>query len=321
MNPAYQGFRTGQAFLQQAVFGLQVHDKLPFRQGSFHSVGNGLFAQQLAAEGIIIDGKKPVILAPDAVCRKQRPVAHLVDRDGTIRNLINAPTHNHFLHEWRKGMIRVIPKMLPVPLLLFPFLETKDVVSRKAAAEAGAANHAAGNLGNLFQQAVPFLLTEGIIDKFEIFNIGADNGIVLVRGLLQLLAHFLAKELHAVKTGKPVILELIHHCRSFTQLNQACHPVQDHLRAIWLGDKVRGAMGKRRHFIRFRIALRHNNDRDQRQFGILFDMVQKSIAIHHRHHDVQKNQRNTVLVLLQNIQRCLPVFRLQNLIFGGENFI
>ena len=88
--------------------------------------------------------------------------------------------------------------------------------------------------------------------------------------------------------------------------------MQDHLGTVGLWHKVRGAVGQCSHLVRLAAALGRHDDRDQRQLIILLDPVQKGISVHHGHHHIQKDQRDAVLVLPQDIQRLLAVLRLQD---------
>ena len=97
MNPANQGFRTGQDACLNAVFGLKVDFKLSFRQRPLHAVGDGLLPQQLAAQLFIVDGKVLAILALDAAHGQQRPVAHLLDGDCAVYDGVNTPFHHDVL--------------------------------------------------------------------------------------------------------------------------------------------------------------------------------------------------------------------------------
>ena len=50
-------------------------------------------------------------------------------------------------------------------------------------------------------------------------------------------------------------------------------------------------------------------------------MLQEGVPVHHRHHHIQQDQRDAVLILTQDIQRLLTVFRLQNKIIVGKYLV
>ena len=77
-------------------------------------------------------------------------------------------------------------------------------------------------------------------------------------------------------------------------------------------------MGQGGHLVLFPVALGGHDDRDEGQFSIVPDTVQDGVAVHHRHHHIQQDQRHAVLVLAENIQRLLPVFCLQDPIAVGH---
>ena len=54
----------------------------------------------------------------------------------------------------------------------------------------------------------------------------------------------LEEKLLAVQPGKPVVLELVDHGGSFPQMDDAGDAVQDDLRPVGLGYKVRRAVGQ-----------------------------------------------------------------------------
>ena len=62
------------------------------------------------------------------------------------------------------------------------------------------------------------------------------------------------------------------------------------------------------------VPLRGHDDRDERPFRIFLHMMQEGVAVHHRHHHVQQNQRDFPTALFQHRQRLAAVFRLQRLV-------
>ena len=77
----------------EAVFGLEVNRELPFPQGGFHGLGDGLLPQH-----IIVDSNVLIVLFLDAVRRQEGTVAHFFHRDGTVGDFVNAPFHHDVLH-------------------------------------------------------------------------------------------------------------------------------------------------------------------------------------------------------------------------------
>ena len=59
---------------------------------------------------------------------------------------------------------------------------------------------------------------------------------------LQLLAHPPVKEFLTVKTGQPVVAELIDHRSVFAQADDTGDAMQDDLRPIWFGNEIRRSM-------------------------------------------------------------------------------
>ena len=97
--------------------------------------------------------------------------------------------------------------------------------------------------------------------------------------------------------------------------------MQDDLRAVGFGHEIGGTMSQRRDLVLLTVALGGHDDRDKRQLGIIPDLIQEGVAVHHRHHHIQENQGDTVLMLPQDFQSFLPVFRLQNLIAVGQYLV
>ena len=95
--------------------------------------------------------------------------------------------------------------------------------------------------------------------------------------------------------------------------------MQDDLRAIRLGHIVRRAVRQGGNLVRLAVALRHHDDRDQRQLRIALHPVQEGIPIHHGHHHVQQNEGDAVPSLGENIQCHLAVLCLQHLILLHQN--
>ena len=119
-------------------------------------------------------------------------------------------------------------------------MKTEEAIRAEAAAEAGAANCEFGNVSDLLQQPVALLRSKNVVDQLEVFNIRADDAVVLFRMLQKLLPHLLKKEFLAVESSHPVILELIDHGGGLPQLDEAGHPMQDYLGAVRLWHIVCG---------------------------------------------------------------------------------
>ena len=90
--------------------------------------------------------------------------------------------------------------------------------------------------------------------------------------------------------------------------------MQDHLRPIGLGHEVRSPVGKGRHLVLLAAGLGGDDHGDQGQLRILPDHIQQGIAVHHRHHHIQQDQRNFFSPLPQQVKRNLTVLRLQNIV-------
>ena len=120
----------------------------------------------------------------------------------------------------------------------------------------------------------------------------------------------------AVITFLPVVFVFIISISSEASIAQngySFFPADD-IHTVRLGHKIICAVFQGGDFIVLTVFLRHDDYRDERKHRILSDDIQKGVAIHHRHHNIQQNQSDAVLALPQNIQSYLPVFRFQHLI-------
>ena len=95
--------------------------------------------------------------------------------------------------------------------------------------------------------------------------------------------------------------------------------MENHLGPVGLGHKVRGAVGKGCHLVLLAAALGHDDHGNQGQLRLPPELVQKGIAIHHGHHDVQKNEGYAVPALAENVQRFLAVSGLQYTVLLRQN--
>ena len=298
---------------------MEVNRKLSLGQGGLHGVGDFLFPQQLASELLIVDSVVLVVLPLDAFHRQKRPVAHQLHWDRSVGDLIDAPFHHHIISRDDTGVSPVFSERDAVFIFPGPFLQANKAVCPVTATDPGFPNQLAKCIGDFCQQAVSRRDAKHIIIQLEILHIGEYQTVFPLRILRQPLPHLLVKELLAVKPGKPVILNLADNTAGLPQLDKAGHPAQNHLGPIGLGHKVRGAMGQGQYLVFLAVALGGHDDRNQRQLCVLPDAVQEGIAVHHRHHQIQQDQGNTVLMLMQDIQRLLPVFRLQDPIAVGQH--
>ena len=94
--------------------------------------------------------------------------------------------------------------------------------------------------------------------------------------------------------------------------------MEDHLRTIGLGNKIRGAVSQGGYLIGLAVALGHDDDGDQRKPVICLDSVKKCKAVHDGHHHIQQDHGNVIGVLPQNVEGFLTVSRLQNPIAVGQ---
>ena len=162
------------------------------------------------------------------------------------------------------------------------------------------------------QQAVPRRNAENVVDELEVVDVGADDVILLLRVLPEGLPDPLVKIFLAAQAGQPVVLELVDHGGGLPQADDAGGAVQDNLRLIGLGHKIRGAMGQRRHLVGLAVALRGDDDRDGRVIGVGLDDREEGVAVHDGHDDIQQDQGDPLPVQLQKAERLPPVPRLED---------
>ena len=269
VNPAHQSLGPRQTVIVQAVLRLIIDNKLPFVQCGLHGLRNGLLPQQLAPQNIIIDREVAIILIFNAVHRQIGPIAHLLHRNGTVSDLVDAPLHHHVAAPAGFRLIRV--KDSPVPGLLSGLLQAYEPVRAEPSADPRRLHRPAHGVRGFPQQPIPFRHAEGIIIQLKIYNIGANDAVFSLRILPKPLPHLLIEELPAEEPGQPVILEQIHHGGCFPQLNDAGDPVQNHLGPVGLGNKIRGAVSQGGYLIGLAVALGHDDDGDQRKPVICLD--------------------------------------------------
>ena len=175
-------------------------------------------------------------------------------------------------------------------------------------------------VGNGFQHSVSRGNAEGVVVELEIDDVGAENTVLPAGIPVQNLLGLLKEEFLAVQPGEPVVLEVIDHRRSLPQMDDARDTVENHLGPVGLGNKVRSAVGESQNLGILAVGLGQDDHRDQGEPGILLDGVQKGVAVHDRHHNVQQNQGNALRVLPEQFQRGSTVFRFQRGIPRGQNF-
>ena len=314
MDPPHQRFRAGHAVAPQAVLGLEIHDELALLQRGLHGGGDRLFPQKAAAHGIVINGVSAIVLPLDAVHRQHRPVAHLLHRQGTVHDGIDAPLGGHVAGHFHAPGAVSSKEPLPVLLLLLALLQAEEPVRTIPPADPLRANALPQLSGNLLQQTVAVLGAVHIVVQLEVLDVGTDDGVVPVRVFFQPFPHLAVEKFPAVQPGETVKLELVHHGGGLPQLDEAGHPVQNDLRPVRLGHKVGGAVGQRSHFVFLAVPLCGHNDRDERPFRVLLHMMQEGVPVHHRHHHIQQDERDLPAALLQHRQRLLTVFGLQRLV-------
>ena len=139
--------------------------------------------------------------------------------------------------------------------------------------------------------------------------------------LVEDVAHLGEEVLAAVEPGQAVVHELVNHGGGFTQLDEARHAVQNDPGPVGLGHIVRRAVGQGDELVLLAVALRGHDDRNAAENLVVADAVKEGVAVHHRHHHVQQDEGDVIPVCLQQIERLLPVFRLQHAILRGEDFI
>ena len=211
-----------------------------------------------------------IILSLDPAHRQQSPIAHLFHRHLFIADDINAPFHNDVLHVRQRVDLAVGVDKRFLWIRLRTAQQTGELIGAQPAADSAVADFFLNHFSDADQQLIARRHTQNIVDQFKILNIGAQHVIFLIRMRLQLLPHPPVKEFLTVKAGQPVIAELIDHRGVFAQVNDTGDAVQDNLRPVRFGDKIRRAVGKRRNLVGFVVVLRRHNDRNGSNRRIVF---------------------------------------------------
>ena len=168
-------------------------------------------------------------------------------------------------------------------------MQVQESVCPIAGAEPILSGEGTAGFGNVFQHPVSGLGAEDVIVYLEVFNVGADDGIGGIGVLGQPLGNLLIEIFPAIQPGKPVILKLVYHGGVLLQLNQVGGPVQDDFWPVGLGNKVRCAVGQGVELILFAVALGGDDYGDEGKAAVGAQVGQKGIAVHHRHHYIQKD--------------------------------
>ena len=296
----------------QLYLGLEIDLKFSVSQSLSHGGGKCLLPQTFAAEGVVIDGGVPVKLPLDAVDCHQSPVAHQLHGNRAVVNLKNAPA-NHGTPQ-NRVLVSAFRKQRLFRLHTHHIrpLQTQEPICAEPSAEAGGTQRLLDTGSNLPQKPVAFLHAEAVVNHFEVFDIGADNAVAILRIVPQGSPYLFVEIVLAVHAGKPVKFQRVDHGRGFPQLDDAGDPVQHHLGMVGLGNKIRGAPGKGIHLVLHAVVLGHDDDGNQRKLRIRAHGVQKFVAIHHGHDEIQQDQGNAAWVAAQNIQCFPPVFRRKN---------
>ena len=316
MRPAHERLRTGQTVIIQVEFGLEEDGELPLRERGFHGVRDRLLAQQPAAQRVVVDGQNLMVLPLDAVHREERAVAHLLYRHGAVPDFVNAPLD---VADAGNGRVLLMRKAQAGDERAVPRDHEEKPVRGETAADCIPAQLAARPKGQIAQQTIALLYAEGVVIELEIFDVRAENAVILLRAFLQTPADLAVEVFAAVQPGERIILELVDHGGGFAQLDDAGDAVQDDAGPVGLGNEVRCAMRQRVDFVRLAVFLRHDDDGNLHEALIRLDGIEKGVSVHDGHHHVEEDQRGFIRVALQNLQRFPTVFRLQHLILAPEN--
>ena len=315
MNPAHQRLGTGDAALLQAVLGLKIHQEFLICQSRLHGIADGLLPQKLCPQGIVVNRQKLIVFSLDAVHRQKHPIAHLLHLDVAVSDLVNAPAERHLVVQHLRLQLFSLAGEPPGVGLL----EEQEPIRAEPPAEVLFSRRFPEDVSNRPEQPVALPDTEGVVEQLEIFYVRANDTIGLVRIGIQTLPELAVEKLPGIDPGKPVVLQKIYNGRVFPEVNQAGHPVQNHLRPVGLGYEVRGTAGKSRHLVLLTVGLGGDDYGDRRQHRIPPEDVQQGIAVHFRHHDVQQDQRDFLSLPPEQRKRSLAVLRLQDLITFLQN--
>ncbi len=170
-----------------------------------------------------------------------------------------------------------------------------------------------------FEHVVALGAAVTIVDDLEIIQIKARHHIVsrFPRG-----DHFLRlgeKRLAVVQPREPVPLNGVHKLRRFAQADGVAEAVADDRRLVRLGDKVVRAQRQRARLRRLRRRARRDDHGDLRQLFVGCDDLERLIAVHHRHHQIQQHGGNRFALGAHDIDRLPAVFRLDDVVLGVQH--
>ena len=143
-------------------------------------------------------------------------------------------------------------------------LEEQEPVCAEPPAEVLFSHGFPERIGNRPEQPVALPDTEGVVEELEVLHVHANDTVGLVRVGIQTLPELAVEKLLGIDSGKPVVLQKIYNGRVFPEINQAGHPVQNHLRPVGLGYEVRGTVGKSRHLVLLTVGLGSDDYGDRR---------------------------------------------------------
>ena len=260
VDPAHQRLGAGDAALLQAVLGLKIHHELLICQSRLHGIADGLLPQKLCPHGIVVNRQKLIVFSLDGLRRQTRPIAHLLHLDGSVGDLVNAPAERHLVVQHLRLQLFSLAGEPPGVGLL----EKHEPIRAEPPAEVLFSRRFPEEVGNRPEEPVSLLGTEGIVEQLEIFYVYVNDIIGLVRIGIQTLPELAVEKLPGIDPGKPVVLQKIYNGRVFPEVNQAGHPVQNHLRPVGLGYEVRGTVGKSHHLVLLTVGLGGDDYGDRR---------------------------------------------------------
>ena len=230
------------------------------------------------------------VLPLDAARGQQGPVAHLLDRDAAVLDRVDPPFHHNPPGVCEGVQFPAHPDKHFIAVIRPALQQAGELVRIEPSADSHVPDGRAVERRDIAQQAVPRRDAEDVVDQLEVFDVGTDDIVLQRRVLPEDLPDPLVEKFLAAQAGQPVILELVDHGGGFTQADDAGRAVQDDLRLIGLGHKIRRAVGEGRHLVGLAVALRGDDDRDGRIVGMLLDDRKEGVAVHDGHDDVQQDQ-------------------------------
>ena len=165
------------------------------------------------------------VLSLDAVRRQQRPVTHLFYGDLPVLHRVDAVFHDHVLIAEAAVDPAVRLGEHLVRIVLAVLQKTGELVGAQAAADPVIPQTLGAELGHLPQQAVARVHAEGVVDQFEVLNVGTEDIIFHIRIPKQDIPDLLAEIFLAEHPGDPVILDLMDKGGGLPQADDAGCPV------------------------------------------------------------------------------------------------